>query len=189
VGFWVGTGDASYLAEGETLLHTDSNKGELKMKQTYRAQKGFTLIELMIVVAIIGILAAIALPAYQDYTARAQMSEALNLSAGLRVALEEQRQTRGAWPGTDDVAGLAIGDGTNAAGRYTATVTVTVDTGVVNVTMRPSPPANQRIGGAGMTLTPIVVGAGATERVAGWTCAFTGATDAKYLPRTCRADT
>ena len=60
-------------------------------------QQGFTLIELMIVVAIIGILAAIAIPSYQDYTARAQVSEAVSLSAGLKTPLAEYYQTKGAF--------------------------------------------------------------------------------------------
>ena len=66
----------------------------MKMQQK---QRGFTLIELMIVVAIIGILAAIAIPSYQDYTARAQVSEAVSLSAGLKTPLAEYFQTNGAF--------------------------------------------------------------------------------------------
>ena len=73
------------------------------MKQTYRAQKGFTLIELMIVVAIIGILAAIALPAYQNYTARAQVSEAILAVSAMRTDVTEFVQSTGAMPAAADV--------------------------------------------------------------------------------------
>ncbi len=65
-------------------------------------QQGFTLIELMIVVAIIGILAAIAIPAYQDYTIRAQISEGLTLSAGAKTAVSEYFMDRGVWPTNKD---------------------------------------------------------------------------------------
>jgi type IV pilus assembly protein PilA len=61
-------------------------------------QQGFTLIELMIVVAIIGILAAIAIPAYQDYTIRAQVSEGMSLASGARTAVSEAYQSTGNWP-------------------------------------------------------------------------------------------
>ncbi|MCH6548628.1 MAG: pilin, partial [Proteobacteria bacterium] len=71
-----------------------------------KVQQGFTLIELMIVVAIIGILAAIAIPAYQDYTVRAQVSEGLNLGGGAKTAVTEYFQDRGAWPVNNTEAGL-----------------------------------------------------------------------------------
>src|SRR5690554_7953243 len=70
-------------------------------------QKGFTLIELMIVVAIIGILASVALPAYQDYTARSQMSEALSLASGARTAVSEFYTSNGQFPTNNASAGLA----------------------------------------------------------------------------------
>jgi len=75
------------------------------MKQNYRAQKGFTLIELMIVVAIIGILAAIALPAYQDYTARAQVTEAIAATSPMRLAVTEFVQTEDDWPTNEQAGG------------------------------------------------------------------------------------
>jgi len=75
----------------------------MKMKQT---QQGFTLIELMIVVAIIGILAAIGLPAYQDYTKRTYVSEGLSLAAGAKTALTEYYATNGAWPASNAAAGI-----------------------------------------------------------------------------------
>ena len=98
-------------------------------------QKGFTLIELMIVVAIIGILAAIAIPAYQDYTARAQVSEGLSLAGGMRVNMEESLQTRGELPGED---AFQEGDdgGAPEAGQYVRFVTVS-DEGTILVKMRP----------------------------------------------------
>ncbi|HFB7714380.1 TPA: pilin, partial [Neisseria gonorrhoeae] len=70
-------------------------------------QKGFTLIELMIVIAIVGILAAVALPAYQDYTARAQVSEAILLAEGQKSAVTEYYPNNGKWPKDNDSAGVA----------------------------------------------------------------------------------
>ena len=78
-----------------------------------KVQQGFTLIELMIVVAIIGILAAIAIPAYQDYTIRAQVSEGMSLTSGVRTAVSEFFQTEGTWPTDNDdavCANVSLGD-------------------------------------------------------------------------------
>jgi type IV pilus assembly protein PilA len=72
-----------------------------------KIQKGFTLIELMIVVAIIGILAAIAIPAYRDYTIRSQVTEGLNFAAAAKTAVSERFIATGVWPGTNAAAGIA----------------------------------------------------------------------------------
>src|SRR5690606_28183198 len=71
-----------------------------------KIQQGFTLIELMIVIAILGILMAIAIPAYQDYTVRAKVSEGMNVAGAAKLAVAETRQTAGEWPDTNPEAGL-----------------------------------------------------------------------------------
>jgi type IV pilus assembly protein PilA len=87
-----------------------------------QVQKGFTLIELMIVVAIIGILAAIAIPAYQDYTIRAQVTEGLNLASAVKAGVAEAYANNGAWPADIGVAG---GDTANLpSGKYVDNITV-----------------------------------------------------------------
>ncbi|ENX3096117.1 pilin [Neisseria gonorrhoeae] len=85
-------------------------------------QKGFTLIELMIVIAIVGILAAVALPAYQDYTARAQVSEAILLAEGQKSAVTEYYLNNGKWPEDNTSAGVA--NPTEIKGKYVKSVTV-----------------------------------------------------------------
>ncbi|HGG8322964.1 TPA: pilin [Neisseria meningitidis] len=94
-------------------------------------QKGFTLIELMIVIAIVGILAAVALPAYQDYTARAQVSEAILLAEGQKSAVTEYYLNHGIWPGDNSSAGVA--SSADIKGKYVEKVEV--KNGVVTATM------------------------------------------------------
>ncbi|HFB7088569.1 TPA: pilin, partial [Neisseria gonorrhoeae] len=95
-------------------------------------QKGFTLIELMIVIAIVGILAAVALPAYQDYTARAQVSEAILLAEGQKSAVTEYYLNHGKWPEDNDKAGVA--SSSSIKGKYVKQVKV--ENGVVTAEMK-----------------------------------------------------
>nr|WP_101120305.1 pilin [Neisseria meningitidis] len=97
-------------------------------------QKGFTLIELMIVIAIVGILAAVALPAYQDYTARAQVSEAILLAEGQKSAVTEYYLNHGKWPGGNSDAGVA--SASDIKGKYVEKVEVA--NGVITATMASS---------------------------------------------------
>ncbi|HEZ2457192.1 TPA: pilin [Neisseria meningitidis] len=110
-------------------------------------QKGFTLIELMIVIAIVGILAAVALPAYQDYTARAQVSEAILLAEGQKSAVTEYYLNHGIWPGDNSSAGVA--SSSEIKGKYVQKVEV--NNGVVTATMLSSG-VNKEIQGKKLSL-------------------------------------
>jgi len=140
-----------------------------------RKQQGFTLIELMIVVAIIGILAAIAIPAYQDYTIRAQVSEGLNLSGAAKAAVTEFYQDQGVYPADNATAGLEAA--ANITGKYVTQVAVANN--VITVTYGND--ANANIAGATLTMT-------ATDNAGSvsWACASGGGLQNKWLPAACR---
>ncbi|HGL9742861.1 TPA: pilin, partial [Neisseria gonorrhoeae] len=110
-------------------------------------QKGFTLIELMIVIAIVGILAAVALPAYQDYTARAQVSEAILLAEGQKSAVTEYYLNHGKWPEDNTSAGVA--SPAEIKGKYVQKVEVAK--GVVTAEMKPDG-VNKEIQGKKLSL-------------------------------------
>jgi type IV pilus assembly protein PilA len=164
-------------------------------------QKGFTLIELMIVVAIIGILAAIAIPAYQDYTIRAQVTEGLNLAGAAKAAVAESFANTGIAPATRVLAGMTAA-ATDTAGKYVTQVQIV--NGRIDVTYGDQ--ANKTINGKQLSLTPYET----ADLSVAWRCGSApiplgapnplgtsagGVTAAwqastvidKYLPKACRA--
>ena len=149
-----------------------------------KAQQGFTLIELMIVVAIIGILAAIAIPAYQDYTIRAKMTEALSLASSAKTSVSEYYVSQGSMPPDEDAAGIDS-TGTNYATPVVASLNyarTSTTVGVVTI-------AINAIGGstaANDTFT--MTGTGSPSGVE-WVCGTAGGAgnvEPKYLPASCR---
>jgi type IV pilus assembly protein PilA len=145
-----------------------------------KLQKGFTLIELMIVVAIIAILAAIAISQYQDYVIRSQVSEGSSLADGTKTAVAEYYNNYGKFSGTQASYGLAAT--TSIAGKYVASVSV-IDgaSGRITATFKSNAPANAKIYGKKLVFSPITH-AGSIE----WECKNHSTVDAKYLPSACR---
>ncbi|MGI9343492.1 MAG: pilin [Gammaproteobacteria bacterium] len=119
----------------------------------HKVQQGFTLIELMIVVAIIGILAAIAIPAYQDYTIRAQVSEGMTLAAAAKAAVVESYQNSGQAPALRSGAGGAgmTANATDTSGKYVTSVGIL--NGTITITYA-QPETHSNITGGTLTLTP-----------------------------------
>ncbi len=155
-------------------------------------QKGFTLIELMIVVAIIGILAAIAIPAYQDYTIRSQVTEGLNLASDIKAGIAEFRANRGAWPAA--ITDLGIAAPTDKSGKYVTQIAVQA-TGRVDITYGNQANATN-LAGQVLTLSPGLNTNGDLVWVCGTRVAPGGLATAppahgttvqnKYLPNDCR---
>lgn len=142
------------------------------MKAINKQQSGFTLIELMIVVAIIGILAAVAIPAYQDYIARSQMSEPVSLMGGAKTSVEEYYGDKGTFPTTS----VLTTNGVRLSGKYTASI-ASDGASVLTATMKAAGSVNAKIAAATVTMTY-----NTTTGV--WTCA-PGTVDVKYLPAAC----
>ena len=146
----------------------------MKTRPMKAIQKGFTLIELMIVVAIIGILAAVALPAYQDYTTRAKITEGITLAGSAKTAVAEHRLSKNSWPAGRTAAGYD-----SPETKYVDSITI--DDGLITITYKSEAGVPN---GSTLLLSPISAAAAVD-----WKCKSGGATPvaAKFLPANCRS--
>ena len=146
-------------------------------------QKGFTLIELMIVVAIIAILAAIAIPAYQDYLIRSQVTEGASLADAAQTAVAQYYSNHGTFPTGNTSAGVAAAG--SITGKYVSTVTIGNGTGVVTAAFSNggNQVANSAINGKNLAFSPVTNGGSIA-----WHCGNVQLTTvpSKYLPASCR---
>ena len=144
-----------------------------------RKQQGFTLIELMIVVAIIGILAAIAIPAYQDYTVRAKVSELISMADSPKTAITEYYQTEGKFPSTASDAGFD----TNVSSKYVSGIAWDSANDELKVTAQS---INSSVNSQVLAFKAESAGGGVLK----WTCGYGVGSDTtipgKYLPSSCR---
>lgn len=146
----------------------------LSIEENIMKNKGFTIIELMIAVAIIGVLAAIAIPAYQNYIIRAKVSEALTFASQAKTAVSEYYQSQGTLPSTSPQAGMA----TSVTGTNVSQVTIGAG-GAITVTASIS---GVPTGSSDIVFTPTVSASGIT-----WSCTGSGSLDNQYRPSNCKS--
>jgi type IV pilus assembly protein PilA len=162
------------MTSGRIGVSTDPKKVQREFA-VEKLQRGFTLIELMIVVAIIGIIAMIAIPAYQNYLIRAQVAEGLSIVGPVKIAIAEYWEEQGAFPADNNAA--ALEPPSAYSGNYVESLTVNGDAIVVLYGNR----ANNQISGQTISVT-----ATASDGSLAWTCATDGVIAEIYLPAVCR---
>ena len=151
------------------------------MRNIKRVQQGFTLIELMIVIAIVAILVALAVPAYKDYTVRTKVAECINGAAVPKLAISEYYESMANWPGTTNAASVATPAGQSQYCDGFDAYSTTTGAFAINVN-------ETQVGATGSSIQPVLTPASNAQGGVDWRCSSgtTATADVKYLPASCR---